>query len=262
MKRYLRIYWVLFKLNFAKMLAYRADFYNSLIANGGWSIFIIISFLLITSRTSSVYGWSREELLLLASLYNVFVSIFYIFFSRNFNTMAETINYGKLDAFLMKPIDAQFLTTCLNIGFGSTIRMVVGLITVGYLLFIMGVAVTPLTILTFIIMDFVSIVILYSFWFIVMTLTIWFTNLENLSNLLYDTNHTTRFPPEMYRGASIVLFVLLFPLTFILVTPAKVLLQKATPYDLILPIILATAMFSLSRKFWRFALRSYTSASG
>jgi ABC-2 type transport system permease protein len=138
----------------------------------------------------------------------------------------------------------------------------VGIIVVCYCCIQLHIPITFLTIVEFIIMLFVSLAILYSFWFMVMTITLWHSNLENLANLLYDTNHITRFPPEMYKGASTLLLIILFPLTFIMVTPTKILLEKATLPDVLWPLFFALIMFWGSRKFWLFALRYYTSASG
>jgi ABC-2 type transport system permease protein len=66
----------------------------------------------------------------------------------------------------------------------------------------------------------------------------------------------------MYKGASIFLFFALFPLTLVVVTPIKVLLQKASVNDIVWLVVCAISLFIISRKFWQFALRSYTSASG
>ncbi len=252
---------MLIKLNFATMLAYRANFYSSFGANLAWSLFIITSMLLLTSKAPNVFGWTRDELLLLAGMYNVFISVFFILFSHNFNEFSENIHYGKLDAVLMKPIDSQFIMTCLLIGYGSAIRLIVGLLFVSYMLSQMHITLSFLTIGGFIVLFILSLIILYSFWFFVMTLTLWFTNLENLVNLLYEINHITRFPPEMYKGASIFLFITLFPLTLVIISPAKVLLQKILLGDIIWPIICSMMLFVVSRQFWKFALRYYTSAS-
>ena len=65
-------------------------------------------------------------------------------------------------------------------------------------------------------------------------------------------------------GAAIILriiFTLLLPIAFLTTVPSRVILGD---YNIVLishAFILATLFFSLSRLFWKFALKHYTSAS-
>ncbi len=262
MKRYLKVYLRLIRLNYSNQLAYRADFINSLMGNTAWSIFQIASTMLLTARTPKVFGWTRDEILLLAAVYNIVLSIFYIHFSRNFNELADNIHYGRLDSFLVKPIDSQFLLSCWHMGFGNIIRFVIGILFVCYLTTQIAINITFFSVLGFFILLVASVIILYSVWFTIMTSTIWLSRLSNLTDVLYIVNWTMRYPQEMYRGAHILLFLIIFPLTFVVVAPTKILLQKITQGDIIWSIALAVGLFAISRKFWKFALRYYTSASG
>ncbi|HZE87311.1 MAG TPA: ABC-2 family transporter protein [Methylomirabilota bacterium] len=261
-KHYTKVYKMLLRLNFARLLAYRADLVNSTIAHTIWASFTIVQMLLLTSKTSHIFGWSRNELLILAGMYNIIYSFFYMFFSRGFNQFSTTINFGRLDGILTKPIDSQFLMTCLNITYTHLIRLIWGVGFLAYVLFTMRVIVTPLVLLGFIVLVVFSVMIIYSFWMLIMTLTIWFPKLSNLADLLYQINQISKFPQEIYKGASLYLLILLFPLTVVIVTPAKEILQKVLVGDVIGFIACALMLFIVSRRFWRFALRFYTSASG
>jgi ABC-2 type transport system permease protein len=261
-KRYLKIYKTLIKLNIASTIAYRADFYSSLISSFGWSIYVISSMLLLTARTTNVFGWSREELLVAAGMYNVVFSVFYVLFSRNFNEFADTIHYGRLDGILMRPVDAQFLMTCQHMIFGNIVRFSLGTIFLFFMLFQLHIPITIVSILGFFALLAVSITIIYSLWMLVITITIWFTNLVNLVDLMYDINGVSRFPQEMFKSVSVFLLIAVFPLTLVVITPVKFLLHKMFVGDIVAPVVAAIGMFILSRFFWKFALRFYTSASG
>lgn len=261
-KRYFRVYRVLLRLNLNSLFAYRANFINSVAANSSWAIFVIVMMLLLTSKASNIFGWTRYELLLMAGVYNIVFSIFYFFFTRNFGEFSNNIHFGRLDALLTKPIDIQFLMTCMHVSYTHGIRFVLG---TGFVIFIlqrMQVAITPLTISLFVIFLALSVIILYSLWLMVLTLTVWFTKLSNLVDLLYESHNVSRYPQEIYKGASIYAFYALFPLTLVVVIPVKALLQKMLLGDILWPIIVAGLMFFIARKFFLFALRSYTSASG
>src|SRR2546429_474338 len=108
MKYYLKIYFLFLQLSWSSLLAYRASFINGTIANSLWSLFHVIAIILLTSKTSTVYGWTRNDLILLAASSHLLLGIFYFFCSRNLREFPETINRGKLDGLLLKPIDSQF----------------------------------------------------------------------------------------------------------------------------------------------------------
>lgn len=261
-KRYLRIYAILLRLNLVQLFAYRANFISSLIAHTVWGAFVLISMLLLTSRISHVAGWSRDELLVLAGIYNVIFSIFYFLFSRNFGEISNTIHFGRLDGILAKPIDSQFLITCTFVSYTHIVRFILGLSFLLIILLRMHVSFSLVSVLSFILFVILSVMIMYSLWFSVMTLTLWFTKLSNLADLLYELNGIARFPREIYKGVGMYMLIFLFPLTVVIVSPAKALLQKMLLGDILWPIILAVLLFWFSRKFWQYALRSYTSASG
>lgn len=84
MKHYFNIYKQLLKLNLQVNLAYRVGFINNLIASIGWGLFQILMIYLLTAKVKSIYGWSREGLILLSAVFNIFVGIFHAVFSRNF----------------------------------------------------------------------------------------------------------------------------------------------------------------------------------
>src|SRR6185312_3229309 len=84
------------------------NFINSTISSVGWGIISIISMYILTAKTSSIYGWNRNELLLLAGVYSVSIGIFHTIFSRNFDRFSKVIHLGDLDSILLKPIDSQF----------------------------------------------------------------------------------------------------------------------------------------------------------
>ncbi len=190
------------------------------------------------------------------------MSTFYVLFSRNFNQFQSTIHFGRLDTLLIKPIDTQFLLSCWHIGYTQLIRFSIGVFFLIYMLNKIHLQITLLTLVGLFCIVILSVVIMYSFWFIMMTLTIWFTKLSNMVDLLYAINSVSRFPQDIYKGASAFLMFALFPLTLIITVPARVILNKMLIGDVVWPIIFSVGMLFCARKFWKFALRYYTSASG
>ena len=130
-----------------------------------------------------------------------------------------------------------------------------------YMLVKMQISITLINILGFCALAFFGIAILYSIWFIVCTLIIWFPRLSNLVDLLYNLNGLARFPPEMIYGLKNFFLLFLIPFTLTIALPTKVLFNRVLNGEIILLTAISFVLFWLSRKFWKFALRYYTSAS-
>ena len=262
MKRYIKIYLKLLHLSWASLIMYRANFINSIISANVWCFFNLLTVLFLTAKTSSVLGWSREELILLIGVSNIVVGIFYFLFSISLYEFANIVNLGTLDAILLKPIDSQFALSLWIASFQSLARVIFGIGVTTIILVQLHISPTPLNILIFLALVIFSTVLQYTIWFGVTTITIKFTTLSNINELLYHTNDFTRFPPEMFRAGRELLYFILFPFTLIAVVPVKTLLQKATIIDIFWLLLVSCLFFYLSRKFFQFTLRFYTSASG
>lgn len=261
MGRYIRIYRELLRLNLEALLAYRSNFINSVLSSIAWGIFSLLTIIFLTYRTQTVFGWTREEILLLTGAYSILIGVFHTLFSRNFERFSRLVLFGQLDSILVKPIDPQFLVSFWQVNYAGIFRVLIGSAYIIYLVRTLGIHVPILVFVGFLFFLFTGILLLYSMWFIASTITIWFPRLTNIVDVMYTISSISRFPREVYQQLSWYIFLFLAPLTFIIVTPVRTLLQDATLGDSAGLIAFSIALFVISRKFWRFALRYYTSAS-
>lgn len=248
-------------MNLLTLFIYRANFYNSLVASVAWGLFSLFSIVLLTSRSNMVFGWKRDELLLLNGLYGIIIGIYHVFISRNFERFSNIIHFGQLDSLLVKPIDSQFLLSLWLIGYATISRVIIAIIYTWYISNQLHISPTFYMISGIIILMIFSLVLLYSIWYMVITLTIWQSRLSNLTELMFTVTGTARYPQEMLSQLGSYVFVFLLPLTLIINIPAKVYLSRVQSGDVYWLIALAVFLFIASRKFWKFALRFYTSAS-
>lgn len=245
------------------MLMYRANFFSNLISTLGWGLFQVLSIFLFTNKVQSVYGWSKNELIILVIVYSIFIGIFHTFFSRNFQRFSQLIDSGQLDMLLLKPLDSQFLVSFWVVNYANLVRVILAFILLLYIMIAwMKMPLTVLDVIGFLVITFLGNCLLYTIWFTVCTLMIWFPRMHNLVDLMYDVSSIARFPQETVKHAAISLFLFVFPLTLIVTTPTKVLVHKAFTGDVFGMIICGIVLVFVSRLFWKFSLRYYTSASG
>lgn len=261
MKHYLNVYRTLLRINFSALVVYRTNFINNVLGSTVWGIFSIASIALLTAQTPTLFGWSRNEILLLSGVYSLFIGIFHTLFSRNFDRLSSLIRLGLLDSMLTKPIDSQFLVSMSIVNFASVIRIVLGAGFIWYIVWISHIIVNPAITVGFALGILIGLMLLYSLWFSVTTLIIWFPDLTNLVAFLYSYSNVGRYPREMYSGLNRFVFIFLLPLTFFVVAPTKILISRLTIYDVVGLLAFSVSFFVASRILWKYALRFYTSAS-
>lgn len=260
--QYLRVYKRLISMNFSVVLAFRASFLMGVLSTVMWFGLNIIQVYILTYRSGRVFGWTQHELLILTATFNLLIGIFHTLFSRNFARFSELIHYGQLDGLLVKPVDSQFLISLWHVRYPNIFRSLFSGLFLIYLLISAKMVITASQIFGFFVLLLFGLTLMYSIWFIVSTLIIWHTKLTNLIDLLYFVNHISRYPRDMFAGIPGPIYALLFPLMFMVIAPMKALIGTVLMGDVFWLVLFSGVLFIISRVFWRYALRSYTSAAG
>jgi ABC-2 type transport system permease protein len=262
MTKYLRVYWQFIKVNLSLLMVYRANLLNHLLNSLTWAGFLFVSVSFLTARVSSIAGWDRNHLLLLTSMYNLVIGLFYMIFSRGFRDLAEIIYLGKLDMFLLKPLDSQFQVSLREVNIPGGIRVVIGIALVCYMLVRMGFSVSFVSLGLCLVAVIAAVILLYAMWFLILTLLIWFPRLENLNDFLYSTSGLGKYPREVLKPFGGMIFILpLVPFFLTVSIPTRQLLGELAGTELLYFCLLALGVFVAARLFWRFALRFYSGGS-
>lgn len=262
MKYYLKIYASYLKMNLHLLFAHRANFLNNMVSSVAWGIFSVLSIVVLTSKADTVLGWTRDEILLLTGVYSLLMGLFHGLFTRNFEKFSEIFHKGSFDLILTKPLDSQFTMSFTYFSYSALMRVVIGILVIGYIALKSPLTLNSWSILGFFIFLLVGLAILYNVWLIILASTIRFTNLSNLPEFMYSFTGISRYPAEIIKEGFYYAFIFLFPLTLIVNTPVKLIINKATLFDLALSVFSALVLTLIGRKIWLIALRSYTSAGG
>jgi ABC-2 type transport system permease protein len=115
--------------------------------------------------------------------------------------------------------------------------------------------------LTFALMMVCGVLIAYGLWMILVTMAFWLVRVENIAELLTAIYETGRFPVTAFGTGIRMALTFVVPIAFLTTFPAAALLGILDPIYLAVAPVMALALIVASRVFWRFALRSYTSAS-
>lgn len=260
MSRYFRIYRTFFVSSFARELEFRANFFAKVAQNFVWVFFFIMILLVVYRNTKTVAGWSRGDAFILAAscfLMNALIGAFFL----SLQELPQQVRQGTLDFVITKPIDTQFWVSTRKFNFDQLGTLLAGTGMVAYGAWTASLHPSPAQWLAYLVLIFASLAIFYSFYLVLMTLGIWLVRVDNLWVLGESVMQIARYPIDIYSSPIQRLFTFAIPLAFVATIPSRQLVSGFNPTMLLLGCVWAIASIFISRWFWNFALRHYTSAS-
>jgi ABC-2 type transport system permease protein len=258
--RYWRVYRTFFLSSLARELEFRANFIAKLAQNVLWIFFFVAILLVIYGNTKTIAGWDRGDAFILAAtvfLMNAFSSA--LFFSLT--EIPSQVRMGTLDFVVTKPIDSQFWVSTRRFNFDQVGVLVAGFAMIGMGVREAGVHPSPIAWVAYAALTVCSLILFYAFNLALMTTGIWLVRVDNLWVLSESVMQVARYPIEIYNGALQKLLTFVLPLAILATIPARQLVRGFDGGALLLGALWALGSLILTRLFWQYALRHYSSAS-
>jgi ABC-2 type transport system permease protein len=261
MRRYARIFREFFRTCFVEELEYRSEFLGNLLSSFFGIGIAILTVNIFFYQTDQLAGWIYADVLVLLGVFNTLRGLIDFALRPNMPRLLEHVRRGTLDYILTKPVDSMFYVSFRHLVFWRLIDVLLGLGVIGYGLVEKHYIPSLVDVAVFIMTIAASFVLIYSLWMMLMTTSFWVIRIDDLSFIFDSFFETARFPIGMYRGWVRVVLTYVLPAAVITNMPALSLLGKWNIVTALISVVLAGVFLWLSRRFWRFALRFYTSAS-
>jgi len=257
--RYLRVLGRFWGSSLAAELEYRGNFLLAALASLAGAAGSLFGISLLYQGGYQPGGWRFEEALLVLGAFLMLDGLAFTLLSPNLNRVVEQVQRGTLDFVLLKPLDSQFWLSFRIISPWGLSDGLIGLLVWLYAGSRLGLGLADY-LLGFALLA-AAFVMLYSLWFIIISSSIWFVKVANATEVLRALLEAGRFPVQAFPAAYRFVFTFVVPVAFLTTVPAEAALGRLTPANLGLAVLLALGLLLFSRAFWRFALRSYASAS-
>ncbi len=204
-------------------------------------------------------GWRWTQALMILGVYTLLDGIQATLFTPNHMRLTESVRTGALDFVLLKPIDSQLAVSLRAASIWGLPGVLLGVGLLGYA----GLAesVGWRGYLAGLVPMAIGLTILYALGFILATTTIWFVKVFNITIAMQALLEAGRYPVTAYPPSYRAFFTFVVPVAFMTMVPAQAMLGLAEPVMLVLSLAVAGGTLAISRWFWFFALRFYTSAS-
>lgn len=263
MRRYLEIYGIMLRNSLIREMSFKANFILWMLVEVLWFCGQIFFFSIIFGQVDQIGDWSKWEVVLLVGTHQTIAQLFQAFFFVNISNIPELVRTGKLDSLLVLPIDSQFAVSTKQFGLDSVLNALLGLLVV--IVSLVQLRVVPS--LSFIGLYLCSLVfgvaIHYSIMLSLAAFSFWIVRAQGLVYGYFNFLHIARYPDVIFPRLFQFIFGWIVPVIIVANIPARLLIKPlGQPAWLVLHLVIAAVgAVVLSRIFWHFALRRYSSAS-
>ena len=263
MRRYIEIYSIMLRNSLIRELSFKANFLLWMIVEVLWFCGQIVFFSIIFGNVDRIGDWTKWEVVLLVGTHQMIAQLFQAFFFVNVANIPELVRTGRLDSLLVLPIDSQFAVSTKQFGLDSIVNAALGGAVVCIALSRLGVVPSPVSILLYVTALGFGIAVHYSIMLGLAAVSFWIVRAQGLVYGYFNFLNIARYPDAIFPRLFRLIFGWIIPVVIIANIPARLLIKSfGQPLPLMLHLVVAsTLVFWLSRVFWRFGLRHYSSAS-
>ncbi len=254
---YLKLWLRVLRVSISKLTAYRVEVISR-IFRGLFVLAIQIIFVTaLVGNSGQFLSYTASEVYLVTGFFNLIGYLSWSIFSINLGRLEEKIMKGEFDVTLYKPVSSIFGASFLEFHIDDFVTSISGLILVGYYIVTNWASITFLNIIFMIIAVVIGIVLWFCIDLIVSAFDFVFirSGLREIRNRL---NGIGRFPVDVW-GSYNIIFYTVFPVAFIGLVPARVLIDVNNYEYLIYGLVLSIIFLIISHRIWYICLSKYTS---
>jgi len=230
----------------------------AVLGNLAGSLFVMV---LLAGPGGRLGGWSWNSALVVLGIYTLLDGFTSCVLQPNLTKIVSHVQNGTLDFVLLKPIDSQFWLSTRSFSPWGLPGILAGSVLIGWALVHHGESLSLPSLIVALGLLVAGALILYSLWFLLAGLSIWFVKVWNATEVLRYTLVAGRYPISAYPPALRVVFTVVLPVAFLTTVPAEAFLGRGSVTWALGALAAASLGLIGTRLFWQFALRHYTSAS-
>lgn len=268
MKRLLRSFLLMYRLNFKldlkSLIAYPATFWFAAATIPLWSLIQVMFIETIYGQVDYFLGYTKYENYVLFGTWKMVQSLTTIFFMVQLEELTERIRGNdnwSLDMMLLKPIDSQIFATTGRYWFGSISSLLVGVAMIGYGLLREPHVVGIINILMYSGSVVLAVIFFYLIYLFFQTWLFWVEYLAVGEQLWFTIQDLGQYPRRLYQGGVGTLMNIVFPITLAAAVPVELLFGQMPWYHLGIYITSVGLLGYLTRRFWQYSIKKYSSFS-
>lgn len=263
MRRYFEIYGIMLRNSLIREMSFKANFLLWMLVEVLWFCGQIVFFSIIFGQIDRIGDWSKWEVVLLVGTHQIVAQLFQAFFFMNISNIPELVRTGKLDSLLLLPVDSQFAVSTKQFGLDSILNALLGGAVVVVSLVQLQITPSALSVVLYLVALCFGVAIHYSIMLALAAVSFWIIRAQGLVYGYFNFLQIARYPDVIFPRMFRFVFGWIIPVIIVANIPARLLIKPMSdPLWLTFHLVAAGSVaLALSRIFWRFALRRYSSAS-
>lgn len=245
-----------------QLFEYRVNMFSTTLATYGYNVVSLIFLNVLFENIDSIAGWGRYELILLWGVTELVLGLYWALFASVERWVSEMIRDGRLDQFLLRPVNTLFDISTQKVTLFEGIPLLVlslGIVAFAWiklsLNFGFNVVIFPVTVL-------LSVAVTTLVPLSISLLAFWLTDTRDIDRLYERMTEFSRYPIGIYPTKLRFIFTTFIPVAILAYVPAHILLYGFNTM-LVLYQVVALVLFSVAVKvLWTQGLKRYQSAGG
>jgi len=259
--KYLFLFAAQCKLSVMSAAIYRTNFWLMVTQSVVNSLMGILVIRFIYGSVESIAGWNVHEMVILICTSQIVNQLYRGIVHWNQNRFIASVGNGSFDRMLLRPMSVMFQANTGSVDFTCPISALCPLIIMITQLSALGVNVTGLGIILYILFVINGVLVLSAFMMLLYSFAFVFIKVDGMTNLYYLMMDIADRPKEMFSRGFMYGFIFLVPAIPLANAPTAALLGKAD-FPLLLMTLGVGVIFPLiSYIAIRAGLKRYSSAS-
>ncbi|NTV47792.1 MAG: hypothetical protein HGB11_15025 [Chlorobiales bacterium] len=262
LKRYLLLELAFFKNCLTRDVQFRSNFLLVFVMDIVWYLVNLAFFEVIYLNTNTISGYSRDEVFFFLATTFVIDALDMSLFASGLWVLGDLIRKGDLDTALTKPVSPMFFTSMRYVSVGSLLDLLFASCLLAFAWHNLNPSPTVIDVIAYMVLMIAGLIVMYSIQLGFAATGFIFVNASSGLQMGFHHLYQLALKPEsIYKGVLRFALIYLLPMIVISAIPARMILKGFEPVYFLTAILIALTSFTLSRKYFYFALRHYESAS-
>jgi ABC-2 type transport system permease protein len=249
------------KMNVQTDLAYRSEAVIGVLMAIFWIVYELASIGIIFSNTQSIGGWGFGEIVALTGVWKLMNGFMFAWIWPNTEKFNQGVRDGTLDYVFLQPVNSQLMVSINRFMLWRMVETIFAVIMIVIGLSLSSGLSSLLNVLSFLLLTVSGVVIIYSIWIILISLTFWFTKFDNSVTILQALMDSGRFPSTVYPAWLRAIITFVVPIAIAMTVPLQALRGDLAGWQVLGFLAIGVALFFVSATIWRAGSKKYAGAS-
>ena len=221
--------------------------------------FFLLFLIILQTRTRGIEGYTLWQIIFFYATFNLVDTLPQLLFREAYRFRSYVVS-GEFDFFLTKPISPLFRSL---LGGSDILDLSMLLVSTAFIIFA-ATNIDGINILggfAYLALIINAFIIAMSLHIIVIAVGVLTTEVDNTIMLYRDLTQMGRVPVDIYREPLSWIITFVVPVGIMMTFPAKALMGLLSLQFILIAVLVSGIFLAASLRFWKFALKNYSSVS-